>query len=123
MHQSTVCRTVWAVTGALLQTVLLCYDSFRIMGSRKIGFYHKFNLPIILGCIRIKALPIFRHSDECINRKLYHSIYVQAISDPDCIFTDLDVSLPGSVHYSRIFKNSDVYYYLEIMGMESHHFC
>ena len=34
---------------------------------------------------------------------------MQAISDSNCVVTDLDVSWPGSVHDSRIFKNSDVY--------------
>ena len=113
VHQSPVCREVWAITGALLQTE---HDSFRIVGSNKIGFYHKFNLPNIVGCIncmhiRINAPPIYRHPEEYINRKRYHSINVQAISDTDCIFTDLDVSWPASVHDSRIFKISVLYIY------------
>lgn len=111
IHQSTVSRTVRDVTAALLETYP---DSFNVVGSSKTGFYDKFGMPNILGCvdgthIKIKAPPIYRHPDEYINRKNVHSINVQAICDSDCVFTDVDVSWPGSVHDSRIFKNSDIY--------------
>ena len=111
VHQSTVSRNVWAVTMALIRAYP---ESFAMRGSSKIGFHTKFGLPNILGCIdcthvKITAPPIDRHPEEYINRKQYYSINVQAISDSDCKVMDLDVSWPGSVHDSRIFKNSNVY--------------
>ena len=111
IHQTTASRTVWTVTLALLRTYP---ESFSMRVSSKEGFFQKFNIPNIIGCIdythlRIPAPPIYQHPDEYINQKQYHSINVQVISDCNCIVTDLDVSWPGSVHDSRIFKNSDVY--------------
>ena len=112
VHQSTVSRKVWAVTAALIRAYP---ESFDLTGSGKIGFYTKFNLLNILGCIdcthaKISAPPpLHKHREEYINRKMYHSINVQAICDSDCMVTDFDVSWPGSVHDSRIFKNSTVY--------------
>ena len=87
-------------------------ESFATRGSSKIGFHTTFGMPNILGCIdcthvKIPTPPIHRHSEEYI--KLYHSINVQSISDSDCKVMDLDVSWPGSVHDSRISKNSNVY--------------
>ena len=83
-----------------------------MMGTIKAGFFQKLNVPNMIGCIdctpvRIQAPPNHLHPEEYINRKQYFSINVQAISD--IVVMDVDASWPGSVHGSRIFKNSDVY--------------
>ena len=80
VHQTTVSRRVWTVTLAFLRT---CPERFSMRGSSKEGFFQKFNI--------IPAPPIYWHPDEYINRKQYHSINVQAISDSNCVVTDLDV--------------------------------
>ena len=41
-----------------------------------------------------------------VNRKHYHSIVLMAVVDDQCRFMDICVGWPGSVHDSRVFKNS-----------------
>ncbi|XP_064631610.1 putative nuclease HARBI1 [Lineus longissimus] len=48
------------------------------------------------------------YGDEYINRKGVASINVQASCDAQERFTSIDANWPGSVHDSRIWKNSDV---------------
>lgn len=57
--------------------------------------------------IKIKA----PKEDEAsyVNRKKYHSIVIQAVCREDLTFTDIFVGFPGSVHDSRILKNSPLY--------------
>ncbi|RXN13240.1 nuclease HARBI1 [Labeo rohita] len=60
------------------------------------------------GChIRIKApasdAPCY------FNRKLFHSVQLQAITDHKGKFIDIFVGYPGSVHDARVLKNSPVY--------------
>ena len=111
VDKSTVSRTVWNVTQAVLQAAEpLVMEA----NPLKEGFYQKFGLPNIVGaidCTHIKILapPTDLHPEEYINRKNVHSINEQAICDSDCKFVDLVAAWPGSVHDSRIFKTSDVY--------------
>ncbi len=61
------------------------------------------------GChIRICA-PGKGLSQCYFNRKLYPSIILQAICDPSKKILDIFVGFPGSVHDSRVLKNSPVY--------------
>ncbi|KAF4116949.1 hypothetical protein G5714_001502 [Onychostoma macrolepis] len=43
------------------------------------------------------------------NRKLHPSIILQAVRDHNAMFLDIFVGFPGSVHDSRVLKNSHVY--------------
>ncbi|CAJ1084164.1 nuclease HARBI1 [Xyrichtys novacula] len=61
------------------------------------------------GChVRIK--PPAAHQLDFLNRKLFHSIQLQAICDHQGRFLDLFVGFPGSVHDARVLRNSPVYY-------------
>ena len=44
-----------------------------------------------------------------INRKTFHSINVQVICDENMVFTNVLAGWPGSVHDSRVLRNSTVY--------------
>lgn len=44
-----------------------------------------------------------------INRKKFHSINVQVICDENMVFTNVLAGWPGSVHDSRVLRNSTVY--------------
>ena len=59
--------------------------------------------------IRIKKPGPTKNGDEYINRKGFASINVQATCNSEERFTSVCAKFPGSVHDSRIFKNSTVY--------------
>lgn len=111
IDQSTVSRTVWHVSSTILRHYP---NAFTIQTENsKSRFYEKYDIPNIIGCIdcthvKILAPPYYSHPEEYINRKKYYSINVQALCDSDCVFIDVVAAWPGSVHDSRIFKNSDL---------------
>ncbi len=60
------------------------------------------------GChIRIK--PPASDAPCYFNRKLFHSVQLQAITDHMGKFVDIFVGYPGSVHDARVLKNSPLY--------------
>ncbi|KAL1268774.1 hypothetical protein QQF64_034137 [Cirrhinus molitorella] len=87
-------------------------DDLEAVGA---GFAHLAGSPAfsravgaIDGChIRIK--PPANNSHCYYNRKLFHSIQPQAITDYQGKFLDVFVGYPGSVHDSRVLRNSPVY--------------
>lgn len=112
VEQSTVSRVLWKVTRAIIANFP---ETFVINPEKnKAGFFEKYKIPNIFGAIdcthiKIQRPPDHHHPDEYLNRKNYYSFNVQAVCDSDCIFTDIVVAWPGSVHDSRIFKNSNLY--------------
>nr|XP_033493243.1 putative nuclease HARBI1 isoform X1 [Epinephelus lanceolatus] len=61
------------------------------------------------GChVRIKPPTV--DEQDYLNRKLFHSIQLQAICDHEGKFLDILVSFPGLVHDVRVLRNSPVYY-------------
>ena len=72
--------------------------------------------PSCILCIdgfHVKICTPFEDEDAFVNRKGYHSINVQAMSDPDMMFADFLVRWPGSTHDSFIFRSSEVHDYLK----------
>ena len=60
------------------------------------------------GChIPIKAPR--ENANEYINRKRFHSVNLQAVTDPDLLITDAFCGYPGRVHDPRVFRNSPLY--------------
>ncbi|XP_023821710.1 putative nuclease HARBI1 [Oryzias latipes] len=60
------------------------------------------------GChIRIKAPK--EDPASYFNRKLFYSIQMQAVCDSNAKFLDIFVGYPGSVHDSRVLRNSPIY--------------
>ncbi|KAL0153332.1 hypothetical protein M9458_051370, partial [Cirrhinus mrigala] len=60
------------------------------------------------GC-HIRMKPPANTSHCYYNRKLFHSIQLQAITDHRGKFLDIFVGYPGSVHDARVLRNSPVY--------------
>ncbi|CAH1958057.1 unnamed protein product [Acanthoscelides obtectus] len=60
----------------------------------------------VIDCTHIGILKPNRHGDEHINRKGKPTLNVQATFDARETFTSVDVRRPGSVHDSRIWRNS-----------------
>lgn len=57
--------------------------------------------------IRIKAPR--QHPQSYVNRKSFHSIQLQAVCTSDMMFTHVHTGHPGSVHDTRILRNSDLW--------------
>ena len=78
-------------------------------------FKKKSSIPNICGFIdgtHIRFDPPAEKLAEYLNRKKFSSIQVQAICDHKLKFIDMFTGYPGSVHDSRVFKNSPIYFNL-----------
>ena len=66
----------------------------------------------MIGAIDGSHIPIKapRECPENINRKDFHSILLQACCDHEMFFTNCYCGWPGSVHDSRVLRNSDIFY-------------
>jgi hypothetical protein len=112
IDQSTVSRTSWRVTRAIVDSFP---NAFNLNEQNvKVGFFDRHGIPNVIGAIdcthiRIQTPQAHHYPDEYINRKNFHSFNVQAVCNSDCEFTDVVAAWPGSVHDSRILKNSDIY--------------
>nr|XP_061797549.1 putative nuclease HARBI1 [Nerophis lumbriciformis] len=62
-----------------------------------------------IDCSQIRIKPPARHRIDYLNYKGYYSVNMQAICDSNGRFLDIFVGYPGSVHDSRVMKNSTCY--------------
>lgn len=75
-------------------------------------FEEKGGFPAVLGAIdatHIQIHPPDKHSQAYVNRKSYHSLILQAVCLPDMTFSNCYCGWPGSVHDSRVLRNSDLW--------------
>ena len=85
-------------------------------GSRAVevmeGFEEHKRVPAVIGAIDGSHISI-KAPRECpenyINRKDFHSIVLQACCDHEMFFTNCYCGWPGSVHDSRVLRNSDIF--------------
>jgi len=69
-------------------------------------------LPGVIGAIDGSFIQIPAPGDDqesYFNRKKYHSIILQGVCGPDMSFLDCNIGWPGSVHDSRVLKNSKIF--------------
>ena len=67
--------------------------------------------PDVVGLIdgtHISIRAPIEEPDAYINRKKFHSINLQVICDENMVFIDMLTGWPGSVHDSRVLRNSVV---------------
>uniref|UniRef100_A0A3B3RIH0 Putative nuclease HARBI1 n=1 Tax=Paramormyrops kingsleyae TaxID=1676925 RepID=A0A3B3RIH0_9TELE len=112
LSKNNVCRAVRKVV--LAQSKLL--DAFVVFPGHlsalrnKEGFHAIAGFPRVLGIIDCTHIPISaplgEHEGDYVNRKSIHSINVQMTCDHQLMVTSLDARWPGSVHDSRIFRES-----------------
>ena len=112
VDQSTVSKTVWRVT----QAILTAYPNpFSMDPSTSTDFLNNFNVPLnclgLIDCTHVRILkPHKTHFPIAyINRKKFFSINVQIVCDSWGSVINLVVQWPGSVHDSRIFNNCTLY--------------
>lgn len=115
VHQSSVSRTVDFVSRKIVEKVDLWIKFPRnqreIEESQQVWQRSK-AFPLAIGaldCTHIKISKPKIHGDEYVNRKGVPSINVQATCDGAERFTSVDIRWPGSVHDSRIWRNSATY--------------
>ncbi|XP_061397459.1 putative nuclease HARBI1, partial [Musca vetustissima] len=115
VHQATVSRTIADVAKRISakasEWIKFPKDAEEIKDSQ-MKWQAKYSFPFAIGvidCTHIKIKKPTNHSDEYICRKGFHSINVQATCDGNELFTSVDISWPGSVHDSRILRNSEVF--------------
>lgn len=81
------------------------------INDARLKWQRRFILPTVVGaldCTQIEIVKPGQHGDEYICRKGYPSINVQATCNSLEQFTSISAEWPGSVHDSRIWRNSDV---------------
>ncbi|XP_056136051.1 putative nuclease HARBI1 [Lampris incognitus] len=76
----------------------------------KNGFYAIAGFPNVIGVVDCIQIPIKAPSrpGDFVNGKGFASINVQIISDSACLISNVEAKWPGSVHNSRIFRESDL---------------
>ncbi|XP_046905855.1 putative nuclease HARBI1 [Hypomesus transpacificus] len=96
ISKNTVCRTIRKVVLAL---------------TYSLGF------PRVIGAIDCTHIPIAaslgENEGDFINRRSFHSINVQMTCDHQSLVTSIEAKWPGSVHDSRIFRESALCHRLE----------
>ncbi|GBO25640.1 Putative nuclease HARBI1 [Araneus ventricosus] len=114
VSQATVSRTVNAVIDSIIahanEWIKFPTTNSEITEAKQL-WQRKYKFPTAIGvvdCSHIRILKPKLHGDEYINRKGKTTLNVQATCDAKEIFTSVDVSWHGSVHDSRIWKNSQV---------------
>ncbi|CAH1998052.1 unnamed protein product [Acanthoscelides obtectus] len=112
VSQATVSRTVDRVANSIAAHSNECIKfptaNHELMEAKRIWqSMYKFPTAIgVIDCTHIANLKPNRHGDEYINRKGKPTLNVQATCDAREMFTSVDVSWRGSVHDSRIWRNS-----------------
>lgn len=115
VHQSTVSRTITCVTEKIKEKTdewIKFPSTIEDMRAAKAKWQQRYNFPTAIGaldCTHVKIPKPTAHGDEYVNRKGFPSINIQATCDSKEYFTSVDVSWPGSVHDSRVWRNSTVH--------------
>lgn len=114
ISRSSVCNIVHETCEAICNVLKPEYITFpredelkRVMSR----FLMKWGVPQCVGAIDGSHIPVCApagmHTDY-YNRKGWYSMIVQAVVDPDYLFTDLNIGWPGSVHDARVFTHSTI---------------
>lgn len=118
VDQSTVSRTVNEVANRIVEKKELWIkfpSNIRELEVEKNKWQERYAFPCAVGavdCTHMETEKPRDHPDEYVNRKGWHSLNVQATCNAEEKFTSVEVRWPGSVHDSRIWRNSAVYRFL-----------
>ncbi|XP_067249432.1 putative nuclease HARBI1 [Chanodichthys erythropterus] len=111
ISKATVCRTVRKVCLALKRflRIFVVFPGHKPLRAIKEEFHRIAGFPNVVGCTDDTHVPIIAPSEneaDYVNRKSFHSINVQIICDAAHIITNVEAKWPGSVHDSRIYRES-----------------
>lgn len=115
VSESTVIMCRERVTAAILNNLkqkIISWPTQHEMQDEVNAFQQRNGFPGIVGAvdgthIRIKAPS--SHPQSYVNRKGFHSIQVQAVCRHNMFFSHIYAGYPGSVHDSRVLKQSDLW--------------
>lgn len=111
VSRSTVTKTIPFVLEKIVDKSKewVRFPSGREIEEAKVEWSRHFNFPTAFAAIDCTHIPIAKpavHGDDYINRKGICSVNVQATCNASEVFTSIDAQWPGSVHDSRILRNS-----------------
>jgi len=112
----TVCIVVHETCEAIvtkLMTVYIAFPTGEQLSEVVQGFKDKWGFPQCAGSIdgsHISVTPPAMNHTDYYNRKGFYSMIVQAVVDHNCMFRNICVGWPGSVHDARVFSNSLLYH-------------
>ncbi|XP_042356774.1 putative nuclease HARBI1 [Plectropomus leopardus] len=113
LSKATVCRAVRKVCLALkrLLHIFVVFPGHKPVRAIKEEFHRIAGFPSVFGCIDGTHIPITAPSHNeanYVNRKSIHSINVQIVCDAAHIISNVEAKWPGSVHDSRIYRESNL---------------
>lgn len=112
VHRSTANKTISYVLNRIVDRShnwIKFPTTAATMNDAKVLWQRRFRLPTVIGaldCTQIEITKPRDHGDEYICRKGYASINVQATCNALEQFTSINAEWPGSVHDSRVWRNS-----------------
>ncbi|XP_054635325.1 putative nuclease HARBI1 [Dunckerocampus dactyliophorus] len=112
ISKNTVCRSIHRVAHALigLLNVFVVFPGHMPAPAIIEGFFGIAGFPRVLGAIDCMHVPLRsslgENEGDFLNSKSFHSLNVQMTCDHNCMVTSIDAKWPGSVHDSRIFRES-----------------
>ncbi|XP_061184638.1 putative nuclease HARBI1 [Saccostrea echinata] len=117
LHQSTISRIIQRVTTALVQPhIVKQFISFPMQAEtirkHQADFFGLAKFPGVIGAIdgtHIRIIAPSEHEVEFVNRKNFHSINVQIVSDAHHRILDLVSTWPGATHDARILRESGLF--------------
>ena len=126
IHQTTVCKTFSDVLRQIVEKADLWIRfpsrAADIQMAKDTWREKDYRFPSAIGaldCTHVRVQKPKIHGDEYINRKGVASINIQATCDAREMFTSIDCQWPGSVHDSRVWKNSDVGIFMKDSGTDA----
>ncbi|CAJ1077780.1 putative nuclease HARBI1 [Xyrichtys novacula] len=113
LSKATVWRAIRKVCLALtrLLPTFVVFPGHKPVRAIKEEFHRIAGFPSVIGCIDGTHIPIkapSKNEADYVNRKSTHSINVQIICDAAYIITNVEAKWPGSVHDSRMFRESNL---------------
>uniref|UniRef100_UPI0037E7A495 putative nuclease HARBI1 n=1 Tax=Semicossyphus pulcher TaxID=241346 RepID=UPI0037E7A495 len=116
LSKAIVCRAVRKVYLALKRFLHIFVKFPSHKGAMKEELHRIAGFPNVIGCVDGTHIPIRAPSEnegDYVNRKSIHSINVQIICDASHLITNVEAKWPGSVHDSRVYRESTVSHRME----------
>ncbi|XP_063913298.1 putative nuclease HARBI1 [Zophobas morio] len=113
VRKSTVCRSIKKVVNIIIDTMF--QEEVRWPENTQdiaMEFLRKGGFPCVCGCVDGTLINIdspSNHEEVYVDRYGDHSLNVMMICGPNNYFYAVNANWPGSVHDSRVFRNTAIY--------------